>query len=67
MISISYRNTTNHSFVKINNLLGETICNEKYSGMQVSENINLQVPAGIYFVTVDDGEKIRTEKLIIQR
>ena len=67
MIFISYRSTTNQSSVKIINLIGEIIYNEKYSGMHVSNNINLQVPAGIYFVTVDDGEKVRTEKLIIRR
>jgi hypothetical protein len=37
-----------------------------YSGILSSANVELNVASGIYFVRVSDGEKTRTQKLIIQ-
>jgi uncharacterized repeat protein (TIGR03803 family) len=53
-----------NSQLEIFNNLGEKILEQVIN--QQSTKINLKSPAGIYFVKVSDGEKIYTQKLVIQ-
>jgi len=50
--------------VQIFNALGALVYEQAIS--QLSTNINLNAPAGIYFVKVSDREKMYTQKLIIE-
>jgi hypothetical protein len=51
-----------NSQLEIFNMLGEKI----YSDLLRDENIELNARAGIYFVRVSDGEKVYTEKVVIE-
>jgi hypothetical protein len=51
-----------NSRIEIINTLGEKIYSERLK----SEAIYLNQPAGIYFVRVSDGEKVFTQKLVIE-
>jgi hypothetical protein len=74
----TYPNPTNGYFtITFNNLSSITsqlqitdltgrIMHEQTITNQNSETINLSLPAGIYFVQVRDGEKVDTQKLIVE-
>jgi hypothetical protein len=73
---IIYPNPSNGSFsvkrennrsqtIEVFNVIGEKI----YSGINNREALNIDIstsPKGIYFVRISDGEKITSEKIIIQ-
>jgi len=50
--------------IQIFNTLGALVYEQAIS--QLSTNINLNAPAGIYFVKVSDSDKMHTQKLIIE-
>ena len=55
--------------ISIINAIGETIISKNITSMtgEINETIELtSMPAGIYFVTIESGEKIKVEKLIVE-
>lgn len=58
---------TNKINFEINNLLGERILEISDFNTQILNDVDISnFPKGIYFVKIIDGEKIYTEKFVIQ-
>jgi len=51
-----------NSNLEIFNIVGEKV----YACILKEENVEMNVPAGVYFVKVRDGEKVFTQKLVIE-
>jgi len=56
---------TDDGVIEIYNVMGENVYSEKILNRK-SLLLNLDVPNGIYFVKIYDGEKIYSEKIVIQ-
>ena len=66
--TITCSNIINKGFIEINNIMGATVYSEKIktTAANFSKQINLNAPAGIYFVQVSDGERQYTGKVVVE-
>jgi hypothetical protein len=65
--TMSFSNAIGNASIQIFNTLGESIYNEQFSNATLNKkDIELKVPAGIYFIQVRDGEKQYTGKIIVE-
>lgn len=66
IVNIKLENLDKESaIIKIHNLLGETILEERTSSDNISLNLN-NINSGVYFVTVSIGNTQSTQKLVIE-
>jgi hypothetical protein len=65
-ITIVFQNELQKGVIEIFNSIGQKVYSEKISSSISRKEINLNAAAGIYFVKVNDGEKVFTKKLIIE-
>jgi len=66
MFSIQQQSGTKQQTIEIYNILGEKIYSTT-SDTKATYDIDIShSPKGIYFVKLNDGEKIQTEKIVVQ-
>ncbi|MBK7681284.1 MAG: T9SS type A sorting domain-containing protein [Bacteroidetes bacterium] len=64
--TITFPEIINKAAIKIYNLLGDNIIEEFTFNESKKEITLMNIPSGVYFVCVFDGEKSYCKKIIIQ-
>jgi hypothetical protein len=65
-ITIAFQDGLKNGTLEVFNSIGQEIYSDKISGSISKKDINLNAATGIYFVKVNDEEKVFTKKLVIE-